>query len=270
MLIYGNITIAAFYLILAAGYVRRLHIQSKTLDMSNRILLITSITVHLFVIIFIGATRGVVALSTVFEALSALALFMAVTLFVLEIRLAEKSFGAFIIPLIFFLQVISAFGSRVPVLDKNIIQMPLFTLHTTTTIIGYTFFVYSFILGIMHLYLLGRFKRKKFDDLFFELPPLKILEKLNIIALLSGFILLSIGLGTGSRLAYLIWNTIPFSDPKIFLSIVLWIVYLLSLLTIRIFQLKGKMMSYCSIIGFILIIIIFMIESFTNTTIHKF
>ncbi len=270
MHIYGNFIIAAFYLILAAGYIRMLHIQNKTLDVTVRILLITSITAHLFLIIFIGTTRGVIALSTVFEALSALALFMAVTLLALEIRLAEKSPGAFIVPLIFFLQIISAFGFRVPVLDKNIIQMPLFTLHTITTIIGYTFFFYSFILGVMHLYLLGRFKRKKFDDLFFELPPLKILEKLNIIALLAGFILLSIGLTTGTRLAYLIWKTIPFSDPKIFLSIVLWIVYLLSLLTIGIFKLKGRMMSYCSIIGFILIIVILMIESFTNITIHKF
>lgn len=270
MQIYGNFIIAVFYLFLAAGYIIRLHIQNNTLDTAIRILLITSITAHLLVIIFIGVTRGVIALSTVFEALSALALFMAVTLFALEIRLAEKSTGAFIVPLIFLLQIISAFGFRVPILDNNIIQMPLFTLHTITTIIGYTFFFYSFILGVMHLYLLGRFKRKKFDDLFFELPPLKILEKLNIIALLAGFILLSIGLMTGTRLAYLIWKTIPFYDPKIFLSITLWIVYLLSLLTIGIFKLKGRLMSYCSIIGFILIIVILMIESFTNTTIHKF
>ncbi|MDA3938955.1 MAG: cytochrome c biogenesis protein CcsA [Spirochaetia bacterium] len=270
MLIYGNFIIAAFYLILAAGHIRRLHFQSKTLDVANMVLLITGITVHLFLIIFIGATRGVIALSTVFEALSALALFMAVTFLVLEIRLVEKSPGAFIFPLIFFLQVISAVGYRVPVLDKNIVQMPLFTLHTITTIIGYTFFVYSFILGIMRLYLLGRFKRKKFDDLFFELPPLVVLEKLNISALLAGFVLLSIGLITGTRLAYLIWKGVPFSDPKIFLSIVLWFVYLLNILSIKTFKLKGRMISYCSIVGFILIIVILMIESFTNTTIHKF
>ena len=270
MLIYGNIIIAAFYLVLAAGYLRRLHIQSKVLDVANRVLLFTSIAVHLLMIIIIGSTRGVIALSTVFEALSALALFIAVTFLVLEIRLAEKSPGAFIFPLIFILQIISAFGSRNPVLDRNIIQMPLFSFHTITTIGGYTFFVYSFILGLMHLYLLGRFKRKKFDDLFFELPPLKILERLNIIALFAGFILLSIGLTTGTRLAYLIWGTVPFTDPKIFLSIVLWIVYLLSLLTIGIFKLKGRMLSYCSIIGFILIIIIFMVGSFTDITMHKF
>ncbi len=270
MLIYGNIIIAAFYLILAAGYLTMLHIQIRALNVSIRILLIISIMTHMFIMIFIGATRGVIALSTVFEALSALALFMAVTLLVLEIKSVEKSLGAFIFPLIFIMQIISAFGSRIPVLDKSIVQMPLFTLHTITTIIGYTFFFYSFILGVMHLYLLGRFKRKKFDDLFFELPPLEILEKLNIISLLAGFVMLSFGLLTGSRLAYLIWETIPFSDPKIYLSIVLWFIYFFSLLAIRLFKLKGRMMSYCSIIGFILIIVIFMIESFTNTTLHKF
>ena len=51
-----------------------LHIQSSALAAAIRILLITSITAHLVVIIFIGVTRGVIALSTVFEALSALAM----------------------------------------------------------------------------------------------------------------------------------------------------------------------------------------------------
>ncbi len=270
MLIYGNITIAILYLILAAGYIGRLHIQSRALDTANRTLLIVTIITHLVIMILIGITRGVIALTTVFEALSALTLSIVLTLLVLELRVMEKSPGAFVFPLIFILQVIAAAGSRNPVIDRNIIQMPLFSLHTITTIIGYTFFIYSFILGIMHLYLLGRFKKKKFDNLFFELPPLQVLEKLNIIALIAGFILLSIGLITGITLAYIVWKTIPFSDPKIFLSLILWIIYLASLLVISIFKLKGRMMSYCSIIGFILILIIFMVESFTNTTIHKF
>ncbi|MCF6334226.1 MAG: cytochrome c biogenesis protein [Spirochaetales bacterium] len=270
MLIYGNIIITILYLILAASYIVRLHINSKALDTSNRTLLIITIVTHLVIMILIGATRGVIALTTVSEALSALTLSIALTLLVLELRVMENSPGAFISPLIFFLQLIATAGSRNPIIDRNIIQMPLFSIHTITTIFGYTFFVYSFVLGIMHLYLLGRFKRKKFDNLFFELPPLMVLEKLNIIALIAGFILLSVGLVTGISLAYIVWKTVPFSDPKIYLSLILWVIYLLSLLTIVIFKLKGRMMSYCSIIGFILILVIFMVESFTNTTIHKF
>lgn len=269
MLTFCNIIIAALYLTLTAGYVVLLHKENNILKRFLKALLTLTVLAHLLLLI-IGAVKGDIALSTVCEALSALAGFTAVILLFLELRSVRGSLGAFIVPFVFIIQMISVLCSRLPSFDEGITRMPLFIFHTITTIIGYTFFIYSFILGLMHLNLLGRINRKKFDNLFFELPSLKILERLNIIALLAGFVLLSFGLVTGFRLAYILWNTIPFSDPKIILSLVLWIIYLLSFIAIGIFRLKGRMMSYWSIAGFILIMVIFMIESFSNATMHKF
>lgn len=240
------------------------------MKVSARILVLVSIVLHISFLIYIASVEGRLALTTIFEALSMLALLLSMMLVSMEIKTNEKSLGAFIFPLVFCLQVISLLGKRIPILDDNIIRMPLLSFHTLTTVIGYTCFIYSFILAIMYLYLLKRFKAKKYDSIFFGLPPLDLLEKLNIITLFIGFILLSFGLVTGGWLSILIWNKIPFLDPKIFLTICLWFIYLVSLLARLVFKLRGKTMSHASIIGFLLIIIIITLESLTQVTLHSF
>ena len=141
-------------------------------------MVIISIFLHVSFLIFITLTQGRLVLTTVFEVLSMLALFLTSMLIIIEVKTGEKSLGAFIFPLIFCFQVISLLGKRIPILDDSIIRMPLLSFHTLTTVIGYTCFIYSFILAIMYLYLLKRFEHKKYDTIFFGMPPLDLLEKL--------------------------------------------------------------------------------------------
>ena len=270
MLNHGNILLSFLYLLIAVNYIILFNFQKKGLKLTARILIILSIVLHSGFLIFVGCTEGRLALTTVFEVLSMLALLMTVMLLTIEVKTGEKSLGAFIFPLVFCLQVISLMGNRIPILDDSIIQMPLLSFHTLTTVIGYTCFIYSFILAIMYLSLLKRFEEKKYDTIFFGMPPLDLLEKLNVITLFVGFVLLSIGLITGGWLSVLIWKEIPFLDPKIFLTICLWFIYLVSLLARSLFKMRGKTMSYASITGFILIIVIIMLESLTHATQHRF
>jgi len=270
MLIYGNIILSVLYFLVAITYILLFNIPKKGMLISSKILVFFSVFLHSSFLIFIGFSENRLALTTVFEVLSMLALLMTIMLISLELKTGEKSLGAFIFPLVFCLQVISLLGKRIPILDDSIIRMPLLSFHTLTTVIGYTCFIYSFILAIMYLYLLKRFENKKYDSIFFGLPPLDLLEKLNVIILFIGFILLSFGLVTGGWLSVLIWNKIPFLDPKIFLTICLWVIYLVSLLARSLFKLRGKTMSYAAIIGFSFIIIIITLESLTQFTMHRF
>lgn len=270
MLIYGNILLSALYLLIAVNYIILFRFPKKPLMISARILLGVSVLIHTTFLIYIGCSENRLALTTVFEVLSMLALLMTVMLITMEVKTGERSLGAFIFPLVFCLQVISIMGNRIPILDDSIIRMPLLSFHTLTTVIGYTFFIYSFILAIMYLSLLSKLESKKYDTIFFGLPPLDLLERLNVITLFVGFLLLSLGLVTGGWLSVLIWDEIPFFDPKIFLTICLWFIYLISLLARSLFKLKGKMMSYASVIGFALITIIILLESLTEATLHRF
>lgn len=270
MLTYGNIFLSALYFFIAVIYIVLFRFPGKGLKLASRVLLGASVILHLAFLIYIGCSENRLALTTVFEVLSMLALLMTLMLVTLQYKTGESSLGAFIFPLVFCLQVISIMGNRIPILDDSIIRMPLLSFHTLTTVIGYTFFIYSFILAIMYLSLLTKLEQKQYDTVFFGLPPLDLLERLNIITLFAGFILLSFGLVTGGWLSVLIWEEIPFFDPKIFLTICLWFIYLVSLLGRSIFKWRGKMMSYASIVGFFLIAIIILLESLTEATLHRF
>lgn len=267
---FGNIILSVLYLFIAILYISLFHYPKKVVARSARVLVLLSIILHISFILYLTFTEGRLALATVFEVLSMLALFMTLFLISLELKTGEKSLGAFIFPFVFCLQVISVLGKRIPVLDESITRMPLLSLHTLTTVVGYTCFIYSFILAIMYLSLLNRFENKKYDSIFFGMPPLDLLEKLNIITMYSGFFFLSFGLVSGGWLSLLIWNEIPFSDPKIFLTICLWFIYLVSLIIRSLLKLRGRTMSYASIVGFLLIALIIMLESLTQATLHRF
>lgn len=270
MLIYGNIFLSGLYLLIAVNYIVLFNKPLRVFKISARALVVLSVLLHTGFLIFITLTQGRLVLTTVFEVLSMLALFLTAMLIGIEVKTGEKSLGAFIFPLVFCFQFFSILGNRIPILDDNIIRMPLLSFHTLTTVIGYTCFIYSFILAIMYLYLLNRFEHKKYDTIFFGMPPLDLLEKLNIVTLFIGFILMSFGLVAGGWLSMLIWNKIPFFDPKIFMTICLWFIYLVSLSARYLFKFRGKTMSYASIAGFFLIIIIIMLESLTQATMHRF
>ncbi len=267
---FGNIILSVLYLFIAIIYITLFHYPKKMIAKSARILVLLSIILHLSFILYLTFTEGRLALATVFEVLSMLALFMTILLISIEIKTGEKSLGAFIFPLVFCLQVISVLGKRIPVLDESITHMPLLGLHTLTTVVGYTCFIYSFILALMYLNLLKRFENKKFDSIFFGMPPLDLLDKLNMIAMNTGFFFLSFGLISGGWLSLLIWNEIPFFDPKIFLTICLWFIYFVSLIIRSLLKLRGRTMSYASIVGFILIALIIILESLTQATLHRF
>ncbi|MDA3810805.1 MAG: cytochrome c biogenesis protein CcsA [Spirochaetaceae bacterium] len=270
MLNYGNIFLSILYLLISVNYIILFNFSKKGLKITARVMVLLSMDLHLIFLFYIAVTEGRLALTTVFEVLSMIALFITIMLVILELKTGERSPGAFLFPLAFCLQVISLLGSRIPILDDSIIRMPLLSFHTLTTVFGYACFIYSFIMAVMYLYLLKRFKEKKYDKIFFGMPPLDLLEKLNIIVLFAGFVLMSIGLITGGWLAVIIWENIPLLDPKIFLTICLWFIYLVSLLARSLFKLQGKTMSYASILGFFLIIIIILLESLTQATLHRF
>ncbi|MBN2736636.1 MAG: cytochrome c biogenesis protein CcsA [Spirochaetales bacterium] len=270
MLLQGNVFLSILYLLVAVNYIILFYLPEKKLKTSSRILVIMSIILHFSFLAFIASTKERLALATLFEILSLLALFLTIMLFLIEVKTREKSIGAFISPFIFCLQLLSSMGDRIPILDKSIIQMPLLGFHTLTTVIGYTCFIYSFILTIMYFFLIKRLKGKKYDSLFFGLPPLELLEKLNIIVQFTGLILLSLGLISGISLSILIWKEIPIFDPKILLTMALWLIYLASLLAGSLFKRPSQTMNFASIAGFCVIIIIIFLESLTQATIHRF
>jgi len=265
-----SLIISLFYLLIASLYIGLFATSKNYFHKSARVLIILNIMLHLLFIIYFGKTEGKIPLTSIFEAMSVLALLLTGLYFFIEIKTKERLIGTFIFPLIFIFQLIPTFGLRVTKTDLTLFRTPLFGIHTITAMIGYSAFVFSMVLGIMYLNLFHEIKGKKLRFMYKKLPSLAALDKMNSMSILIGFVFLTIGIISGILWARIAWKNFDFFDPKIFLSWVLWLIYLFSIFLDKIHKWSGKKMAYMSVLGFIVLIFTFIFVGLIFPSIHKF
>ncbi|TFG64513.1 MAG: hypothetical protein E4H36_02790 [Spirochaetales bacterium] len=270
MLMYFGLIVSLFYLGVALFHILFVIKGIIQFYKAAFILNLSAIIIHTVLFLIRWFLEKKVPLTSVFHAFSFLALILAILYLIIDRRVKKKVLGSFAFILIFVFQLISSFGSRINTFESDILRLPVFGVHTITSIAGYGFFIYSMILGILYLYLFYELKQKRFNRLFDRLPSLETLDKTNGFCVIIGLGLLSIGIATGSVMALKIWKVFPLLDPKIFLSVVLWFICLVHIIFRYVLRWKGKSMSLFSIISFVLILIIFMVETFTLQTLHRF
>jgi len=267
-------TAGTIYLVIAISYGIVFYTRKRFFIILSHILIAFILAFHIFLIIYSSILEVKLPLTSLFDAMSVMALVLAIVYVILEFRLKEDSLGFFVFPLIFLFQAVSAAGSELSVIissmDSRVFDMPLFGFHTLATVTGYSFFIYSMILGVMYLPLFKEIKKREFHILFDKLPPLLVLEKMNIASLFVGVVCLTLGLVSGIRLTLVVWDRVPFTDPKIFLSLVLWFLYSISLVMWVLKRWNGKRMAYASIFGFLLLLFSFFVVNLAFPTFHRF
>jgi ABC-type uncharacterized transport system permease subunit len=233
-----------------------------------------ALVLHGIFLFAIGLERGSLPVQTLFEMMSVLAFLLAAITISIEIFTKQQSIGVFTFSFVFVLQLISFFDTGIVPLfegiDESVFQLPLFSFHTLSTVIGYSFFIYSMIIGVMYLRMFKQLKNKQFHLEYDNLPPLRLLERLNLVGLIVGFVFLTLGILGGSLLAYRVWNTIPIRDPKILLSLLLWCIYLFGFMMKLFKKWGGKKMAYMAITGSIIIAFSAFIVNLLFPTFHRF
>jgi cytochrome c-type biogenesis protein CcsB len=169
-----------------------------------------------------------------------------------EWRTKNRSIGTFATPLAFLAlayasystNVNSAIQPLVPALKSNWLLS-----HVITCFFGYAAFGLSFGLSLMYLI-------KKIDDpskknIFLKLIPGKmILDDLSYQMVVIGFLLLTLGIITGSVWAHSAWGSYWSWDPKETWSLITWLVYAALLHSRLIRGWRGTRLAVMSIIGF--------------------
>ena len=265
-----SIVISALYLAVAVLSGAYFFTGMRRLFNINSWILPASITLHLVHLIVFAVREGKVPFTSLFEALSIVSFLLAAIYLIMRLTLDIKSLALFVFPFVFVFQVISAFSPRIMYLGTSFAQSPLFWFHTLTILLGYAAFVYSMIIGVMYLNLFRDLKAKKQSLMYDRLPPLDLLERMNAIALLGGFIFLTVGIVLGSALAISAWGNLPILDPKISLSLLLWVFYIFGLVTSRVLRWSGKKTSYFAIIGFALLVLFMVGARMFEATFHRF
>jgi cytochrome c-type biogenesis protein CcsB len=199
---------------------------------------------------------GHAPLSNFYESLIFFAWAIVLLYLIVEWRTRSRSLGAFILPVAFFAMAYASFSpdvnSRIqpliPALQSNWLVS-----HVVTCFLGYACFTVAFGFSVMHL-LKERLNGTKGDqgrNIFAAfIPSFENLDELIYQSVVLGFILLSLGIITGSVWAHYAWGSYWSWDPKETWSLITWLIYALMLHARLVRGWRGRRTAVIAVIGF--------------------
>ncbi len=190
--------------------------------------------------------------SNLYESLIFFAWTIVLLYLILEWRTKNRTLGAFAMPLAFLAMAYASFSPGVneviqpliPALKSNWLVS-----HVITCFFGYAAFGLSF--GLSLMYLIKRLDRGNKGNLFLRLiPGPGILDDLNYQMVAIGFLMLTLGIITGSVWAHSAWGSYWSWDPKETWSLITWLIYASVLHSRMVRGWRGKRIAILCIIGF--------------------
>jgi ABC-type uncharacterized transport system permease subunit len=232
----------------------------------------TYFLVGLIVIYFVRAfvrnhALQVVPVSTAFDALSFMAFAILVVYLIIELSFKNKASGFFIVSFAFIVEIVSAFNYNWTPETNELLTNTSFAVHASLNIIGYTALSLSAIYALMYVIQNHNVKKRKFNVLYDQMPPLTHLEMMSIRSVLIGILTMGIGLFLGHLQTHQAFGSFWMSDPKVIVTDIIWLAYVIGYAGARLFRWRGRRMAYMALSGFAVltlggIIIVLVAESF--------
>ena len=240
-------------------------------------LLVVAVLAHVFVIGMQTMAIGL-PIAGPTSTISTFVCLLALAYLFTEMTTDERAMGTFILPLLVGLQSIPAFKpaieDRAPVL-----QGPLFGLHVSSLLFAYASFALASVIGVTYVLLFKEIKAKHLGFFYARLPSLQVLDRMNQVAIVVGWIFLTVGILVGA-----VWTpqarvyaggdprvqAMSLQDPKIFVAVVCWAVYSFEVFAARRIGWGGRRTAYLSAVGFAIVLLNFVPISYFLTRSHNF
>jgi len=142
--------------------------------------------------------------------------------------------------------------------EGGLMDSPWASIHIVFAFLALASFFLSFLLGLLFLLQELQLKRKKILKIFERLPSLEVLDQLHYKALTVGFVLLTLGIVSGSAWAKSVKGVYFFDDPRQLWSIVAWLVYAFFFQVRFSAGWRGRRGVLLSLIGFMVILFTFL------------
>jgi len=239
------------YIVTLVLYALHFFGRARAVARHARAALAATLVVHaLYLADFILAHHRI-PLATAPEVLTVVAFMTGVAYFWVETRTREFSTGVFLLTFTTLVQFASS--GRI-VLDQQVpelLRVPAFGIHTGAAILGYSAFAVSAIYGVLFLLLYHELKSHHFGLIYRRMPPLEILCQMNIRAAALGLGSLTLAIVAGVAWA---WRLHPgfIRDPMFQASLLVWVIYALTIFAYYRLGWRGKRAVYLSISGFVL------------------
>jgi ABC-type uncharacterized transport system permease subunit len=206
------------------------------------------------------------------ETLSLLGLILAAGFLVLALSYRTVAFGIFLLPIAVLLTIVPAFHPGHETISYPLIRTGWILLHIALLLVAYAALFLSLIASVLYLTQERRLKRKRaprpVSSLEARLPPLETLDQIALNALRFGLPCMTAGLLIGSVLALETTGPAFFADPKVLLSVAMWLAYVLMIFIRRHSGLRGRRAVYLSSFVFIVVLAVWAANSLS--TVHSF
>jgi ABC-type uncharacterized transport system permease subunit len=204
---------------------------------------------HTAAIIMRGAELGRLPFLTLAEAVSGLIWGVVLAEILLERRSRLSPLGAFVMP------VVLALGLLLPTGLRGLALPPpeprgLVLVHVTLVLIGLAALVLNFGGALMYILQERQLKSRRPGAFYYRLPSLETLDRLTLTTLAVGFPFLTVGLVLGMVSAGRAWGGRLLADPLALVSIVMWLVYAVTLSGRALGHWRGRRAAYFAIAGF--------------------
>lgn len=164
---------------------------------------------------------------TLFEVSHLLAWLLMTVYVVTEFVQSNQAAGSFLTPVIAAVMVLSLTLPHSEVNPDLVGSLPLDLIvwHVGVTLLGYAFFIGSFVAGSLYLIQDRNLRRKSFSPIYYKLPSLEALDIWAGRLVYIGFPLLTLGVAAGLSFAHVTWETFWQADPKVIFTVFVWTVY---------------------------------------------
>ncbi len=202
------------------------------------------------------------------EVEASLALLLAIAFLIIYSRYRAISFGIFALPLIFLLLLMPAAGHDRAPLSSQWMHNGWILLHIALLLTAYAALIFSLLASLLYLIQERRLKTKQVGGIFSHLPPLDTIDQIAFKTLVVGFPCMTAGLLAGALIAQESVGAGYFLDPKVLLSIGMWLLYVWMLHVRRHSGLRGKRAVYLSSLVFLVALTVWVANQFS--TVHRF
>ena len=217
---------------------------------------------------------GHAPLSNFYESLVFGAWSVVLVYLIMETRYRNRALGVFPLAVAFLAMAYASFSPSVesriqpliPALKSNWLIV-----HVITCFLGYAAFAVACGLGI--LYLAKRAKQQSINSdsgILHLVPSTQTLDELIYQNVVFGFLLLSLGIITGSVWANSAWGNYWSWDPKETWSLITWLVYALMLHARLVRGWHGRRIAWLSIIGFVCVLFTYFGVNFLLSGLHSY
>jgi ABC-type transport system involved in cytochrome c biogenesis permease subunit len=181
---------------------------------------------HLVAVVEEGLFTGHFPANNVYESLSLCAL-LVVGLFLLIYRKYKiETLAVIFFPLVFLMTLAAAMSRPVASWSNQTVRDAWLTTHVVLVLLGYASLLLTAAGAVVYLFQERELKRKKPRQLYYRLPPLGTLDELISRSMTFGFVFLTLAVITASIWGFIELGTRWIGDPKIVISMITWVIYL--------------------------------------------